>query len=263
MPATRPRRPTSRPRGRSPLVGVRTTPSPRRPLRRNAPPPVRARRGSPAPTTAIAVELEAPTTSARAACVAGRGEQDPTGGHEPHRQRAAVHAARKPDRDRVSVDDADGPATIEVIDHGEGIPPQIREKIFQRFWRADSSRTRETGGSGLGLAIVSSIVARARAARCGSSRPRAAEPRSVSPCRSSSSRRPAELVHTLDSAPEPARASTSQLPTGRRARTAPARSTAGLAHEPAPGTTARPSVPVQLPLRHWTASRPTCACTFS
>lgn len=49
-------------------------------------------------------------------------------------------------------------ATIAVIDHGEGIPPQIREKIFQRFWRADSSRTRETGGSGLGLAIVSSIV---------------------------------------------------------------------------------------------------------
>ncbi|AWB87047.1 sensor histidine kinase [Mycetocola zhujimingii] len=49
-------------------------------------------------------------------------------------------------------------ATIAVIDHGEGVPPQIREKIFQRFWRADSSRARETGGSGLGLAIVSSIV---------------------------------------------------------------------------------------------------------
>lgn len=50
-------------------------------------------------------------------------------------------------------------AMISVIDHGEGIPPQIREKIFQRFWRADTSRTRDTGGSGLGLAIVSSIVA--------------------------------------------------------------------------------------------------------
>jgi two-component system OmpR family sensor kinase len=60
---------------------------------------------------------------------------------------------------RVGVDDAAERATIEVIDHGEGIPPQIREKIFQRFWRADTSRTRETGGSGLGLAIVSSIVA--------------------------------------------------------------------------------------------------------
>jgi two-component system OmpR family sensor kinase len=50
-------------------------------------------------------------------------------------------------------------ATLEIVDHGEGIPRQVREKIFQRFWRADSSRTRDTGGSGLGLAIVSAIVA--------------------------------------------------------------------------------------------------------
>ena len=59
----------------------------------------------------------------------------------------------------VGVDRARGMALLCVIDHGEGIPPQIRGKIFQRFWRADSSRTRETGGSGLGLAIVSGIIA--------------------------------------------------------------------------------------------------------
>ncbi len=59
---------------------------------------------------------------------------------------------------RATVDEPAGLAVIEVIDHGEGIPEQIREKIFQRFWRADSSRTRETGGSGLGLAIVSAIA---------------------------------------------------------------------------------------------------------
>lgn len=47
---------------------------------------------------------------------------------------------------------------FEIVDHGEGIPEQVREKIFGRFWRADSSRNRETGGSGLGLAIVKSIV---------------------------------------------------------------------------------------------------------
>ncbi|MWV57229.1 sensor histidine kinase [Rathayibacter sp. VKM Ac-2754] len=58
----------------------------------------------------------------------------------------------------VAVDRSRRLALLEVIDHGEGIPPQIREKIFQRFWRADTSRTRETGGSGLGLAIVASIV---------------------------------------------------------------------------------------------------------
>ena len=59
----------------------------------------------------------------------------------------------------VQADTSQGLAIISVIDHGEGIPPQIRDKIFQRFWRADSSRNRDTGGSGLGLAIVASIVA--------------------------------------------------------------------------------------------------------
>ena len=48
---------------------------------------------------------------------------------------------------------------LDIVDHGEGVPPQIRDKIFQRFWRADTSRTRTTGGSGLGLAIVSGIIA--------------------------------------------------------------------------------------------------------
>jgi len=60
----------------------------------------------------------------------------------------------------VGVDRSGGFGTISICDHGEGIPPQLREKIFQRFWRADTSRTRETGGSGLGLAIVAGIVAR-------------------------------------------------------------------------------------------------------
>ena len=49
---------------------------------------------------------------------------------------------------------------VRVVDHGEGIPVQIRGKIFDRLWRADSSRARETGGSGLGLAIVHTIVTR-------------------------------------------------------------------------------------------------------
>jgi two-component system OmpR family sensor kinase len=58
----------------------------------------------------------------------------------------------------VGVDRARQLAVLSVIDHGEGIPPQQREKIFQRFWRADTSRTRDTGGSGLGLAIVAAII---------------------------------------------------------------------------------------------------------
>jgi two-component system OmpR family sensor kinase len=52
-----------------------------------------------------------------------------------------------------------GIGVFEIIDHGEGIPEQFRSKIFDRFWRADNSRNRETGGSGLGLSIVQSIIA--------------------------------------------------------------------------------------------------------
>ncbi|MGV8883668.1 MAG: sensor histidine kinase [Rhodoglobus sp.] len=58
----------------------------------------------------------------------------------------------------VGVNPLTNTAVLSVIDHGEGIPPQIRGKIFQRFWRADSSRNRGTGGSGLGLAIVAAII---------------------------------------------------------------------------------------------------------
>jgi two-component system OmpR family sensor kinase len=58
----------------------------------------------------------------------------------------------------------DNPArgVVAVVDHGEGVPLQIRDKIFERLWRADTSRARETGGTGLGLAIVDTIVKRHR-----------------------------------------------------------------------------------------------------
>ena len=60
----------------------------------------------------------------------------------------------------LSRDARQGRGTLSVVDHGEGIPPQVRDKIFQRLWRADTSRARETGGSGLGLAIVETIIKR-------------------------------------------------------------------------------------------------------
>lgn len=53
---------------------------------------------------------------------------------------------------------SEGEVILEVVDHGEGIPKQLRDKVFERFYRADNSRNRETGGTGLGLAIVKEIV---------------------------------------------------------------------------------------------------------
>ena len=50
-------------------------------------------------------------------------------------------------------------ARIEVADDGPGVPPEMGDRVFERFFRADESRTRSSGGAGLGLAIVSAIAA--------------------------------------------------------------------------------------------------------
>jgi heavy metal sensor kinase len=58
----------------------------------------------------------------------------------------------------LTVEKTDGTAIVNVGDTGVGIPKQEQEKIFQRFYRVDKSRSRETGGSGLGLSIAEWIV---------------------------------------------------------------------------------------------------------
>ncbi|MCI8469629.1 MAG: two-component sensor histidine kinase [Eggerthellaceae bacterium] len=54
---------------------------------------------------------------------------------------------------------ASGPVAVLMVDDtGPGIPPQAREKVFERFFRLDKSRSKETGGTGLGLAIVKHVA---------------------------------------------------------------------------------------------------------
>ncbi len=67
--------------------------------------------------------------------------------HTPAGGRVAVRSWRAP-----------GAAGVRVADTGAGIPEPLRRRVFERFFRVDGSRSRESGGSGLGLAICAEIV---------------------------------------------------------------------------------------------------------
>ncbi len=58
----------------------------------------------------------------------------------------------------VRVGTSGGDAVLEVADEGPGMQQQDADRVFERFYRADASRTRASGGAGLGLSIVDSLV---------------------------------------------------------------------------------------------------------
>ncbi len=97
---------------------------------------------------------------------AGEARPTPTTGDEPTLRQVATNlianAIRHTPRGSpisIEVGSRGHEAVLRVVDHGPGVPPEQAQQIFERFFRADPSRTRSTGGgSGLGLAIVAAIV---------------------------------------------------------------------------------------------------------
>jgi protein-histidine pros-kinase len=60
----------------------------------------------------------------------------------------------------VTLHDAADALTIEVRDHGPGLPPEELNRVMEPFYRVEASRNRQSGGVGLGLTIASDIVRR-------------------------------------------------------------------------------------------------------
>jgi two-component system sensor histidine kinase SenX3 len=58
----------------------------------------------------------------------------------------------------IGVRAKEGLVSISVTDQGDGLTPEDQERVFERFYRVDAARSRQTGGTGLGLSIVKHVI---------------------------------------------------------------------------------------------------------
>jgi two-component system phosphate regulon sensor histidine kinase PhoR len=106
-----------------------------------------------------------PTTAAKGVSVEQSGSEVLVAGNHPDLATAvrnlldnAVRYTGEEGKIAVDVSVSQGEAVLTVTDDGEGIPSRDLDRVFERFYRVDSARSRATGGTGLGLAIVKHVA---------------------------------------------------------------------------------------------------------
>ena len=107
-------------------------------------------------TIAQARKIEVTSTKSSEAVVLGDGEQITMAVHNLIEN--AINYSPENTKVSVTTEIEDGIVQISVTDQGIGIPESDQARIFERFYRVDPARSRETGGTGLGLSIVKHVA---------------------------------------------------------------------------------------------------------
>jgi len=109
---------------------------------------------------APALDSRRQSVSVRVASDAREVVADPSKLHDVFRNLVENASNYAPEGSRITLDAAADASWVwlRVLDEGPGIPVEDLDRIFERFYRVDKARSRETGGTGLGLSIVKHLV---------------------------------------------------------------------------------------------------------